>query len=104
MSSFVFDEGPAIIDFNLQAVIYHIGVFFFFSLFLLFFALRGEMNSGLFFVCFLIAVLYGVSDELHQYFVPGRYCCIEDVLLDSSGISLASLFYFIRIKNKKKNK
>lgn len=32
-------------------------------------------------VCFL----YACSDELHQYFVPGRACMFTDVLIDTSG-------------------
>lgn len=30
-------------------------------------------------------VLYACSDELHQYFVPGRACRPLDVLIDTSG-------------------
>lgn len=29
--------------------------------------------------------LYALSDEIHQYFVPGRACRIYDVILDSAG-------------------
>lgn len=32
-----------------------------------------------------ICFLYACSDELHQYFVPGRACMFTDVLIDSSG-------------------
>ena len=32
-----------------------------------------------------ICLLYACSDELHQYFVPGRSCMFTDVLLDTSG-------------------
>lgn len=32
---------------------------------------------------FLIIFLYAVSDELHQYFVPGRQAAIVDVCIDS---------------------
>ena len=31
---------------------------------------------------------YAVSDEIHQYFVPGRSCQISDMLLDSCGVLL----------------
>lgn len=34
---------------------------------------------------FLIIFLYAVSDELHQYFVPGRQAAIMDVCIDSLG-------------------
>ena len=34
--------------------------------------------------------LYAVSDEIHQYFVPGRACMLRDMLLDTCG-SLAGI-------------
>ncbi len=33
-----------------------------------------------------IAILYAASDEIHQYFVPGRTCSLWDFLVDSLGI------------------
>ena len=33
----------------------------------------------------LLTVLYGVTDEFHQAFVPGRYATIGDVMADSIG-------------------
>ena len=35
---------------------------------------------------FLIGVLYALTDELHQYFVPGRACQLRDVCIDSVGV------------------
>ena len=40
---------------------------------------RRIVFSGLF------GGLYAVTDELHQYFVPGRACMARDVLLDICG-------------------
>lgn len=40
----------------------------------------------------LISVLYAISDEWHQSFVPGRSACVEDVLLDSSAVLVAVVF------------
>ena len=37
----------------------------------------------------LLAVLYGVSDELHQSFVPGREPSAADILVDGLGALLA---------------
>lgn len=31
------------------------------------------------------AILHGVLDEIHQFFVPGRTCSVFDVLLDACG-------------------
>ena len=50
----------------------------------LFYKLRGLFSL---FVC----MLYSVSDEIHQYFVPGRSCEIRDMLIDTSGALLAIL-------------
>lgn len=33
----------------------------------------------------LFCVLYAISDEIHQYFVPGRVMSFIDVLIDSLG-------------------
>ncbi len=43
---------------------------------------------------------YAVTDELHQWFVPGRSCQVRDMLIDSCGVLLAVLiccaFYLAR--------
>jgi VanZ family protein len=38
----------------------------------------------------LVAALYGISDELHQGYVPPRQMEVSDVLADSVGAGLAS--------------
>ena len=47
------------------------------------------------FISFMICVLYSVSDEIHQSFVPGRSCELRDVFIDSSGALLAILFLLL---------
>lgn len=44
-------------------------------------------------ICFtlLICVLYAISDEFHQLFVPGRACEFKDIMLDSFGSAVGSL-------------
>ena len=34
----------------------------------------------------VIGFLWGVSDELHQFFVPGRQCSFRDFFADASGV------------------
>ena len=47
-------------------------------------------------------VLYAVSDEIHQIFVPGRSCQAFDVMIDSSGVlSGAFIMLLILILNDK---
>jgi VanZ family protein len=38
-----------------------------------------------------IGVIYAVSDEIHQYFVPGRSMQISDIVIDSFGV-LSGIF------------
>ncbi|MBM3792142.1 MAG: hypothetical protein FJW35_17575, partial [Acidobacteria bacterium] len=40
---------------------------------------------------FALTVLYGVIDEVHQYFVPGRHATAQDVAADAAGALLALL-------------
>lgn len=40
-----------------------------------------------------ICVLYAISDEIHQLFVPGRGGQIKDVIIDSSGAVIGILAY-----------
>ncbi|MCQ2506206.1 MAG: VanZ family protein [Lachnospiraceae bacterium] len=51
---------------------------------------------------FVTSVLYAITDEIHQSFVPGRACMAGDVLIDSSGafamVILLMLFYVLRQK------
>lgn len=59
-----------------------------FCLGLYFFELAGRNWSEVtnaFVRAFLVSGIYAVSDELHQYFVPGRSMQFSDVLLDCFG-------------------
>jgi len=56
---------------------------------LLFYKGRTLAVKTIFIICFLFCFLYGVSDEFHQSFIPGREARLRDVLIDSAGIALA---------------
>lgn len=51
----------------------------------------------------IICLMYAISDEIHQYFVPGRGPHIIDVLIDSIGVLLGIKLYSILIKYKIKS-
>jgi VanZ family protein len=40
---------------------------------------------------FAVAVLYAISDEVHQTFVPGREGAVLDVLVDAAGAAAGVL-------------
>lgn len=60
-------------------------------------------TTGVIVFCFL----YAVSDEIHQYFVPGRSCEFRDMIIDTSGaftgmlFSMAIMWIFFKIYDKK---
>ena len=43
-------------------------------------------------ISWICGTLYAVSDEIHQYFVPGRSCQLSDMLLDSAGVFTGIVF------------
>ncbi len=49
----------------------------------------------------ILCIFYALTDELHQYFVPGRSCELLDVLLDSTSSLLGALAYKFIISIKK---
>ena len=59
-------------------------------------------------LAFLICVIYAISDEIHQLFVPGRAGQVRDVLIDSAGsllgIIIVMAFEKLLIKFNKKHK
>ncbi|MFH1577484.1 MAG: VanZ family protein [Candidatus Omnitrophota bacterium] len=58
---------------------------------------RGQVNPAgrlrQLLLVILICLLYALSDEAHQMFVPGRTSSMFDVIIDSSGILLGAVFY-----------
>ena len=43
-------------------------------------------------IALLTAILYGISDEFHQSFTPGREPALRDVIFDTIGASIAVYF------------
>lgn len=52
----------------------------------------GELNFDVYYVTFLIVLLYALSDEFHQSFVPHRFAALDDVLFDALGSVIFLLF------------
>ncbi len=48
-----------------------------------------------------VTFLYGVTDEFHQLFVPGRSCQFSDMLIDGTGGAIGVLLYGIVFKKTK---
>ncbi len=59
------------------------------------------LNNYAFMFAIILGSIYGLSDELHQYFVPGRRATIRDFLLDNLGLSISQIIIFLRANIKK---
>lgn len=89
---------------GLQGQLLSIGghlVVYFVLMVLLVLALRNSTNlapNRVYIVAFLIIALYGLSDEYHQSFVPGRKATIDDWIVDLIGAAIAWVI-LLRLKH-----
>lgn len=81
-------------------IAYHFIVFTLFSFFL-FMSLGNncieDISKGDIWFVYIFSILYAVSDELHQLFVPFRTCTYFDILIDFLGICFGIILYYIVI-------
>jgi VanZ family protein len=63
----------------------------------------GGKGRSLYLTCILTVFILAALDEFHQYFVPGRYASVWDVLLDTFGSALFCFILYL-IKDRKKNR
>jgi VanZ family protein len=52
----------------------------------------GKRELGL---ALSLSISYGIIDEIHQYFVPGRFSEVMDVMADATGTLIGMGFYFL---------
>lgn len=80
--------------FSVSSTIKHVAEYFVLSLLLFLWLTYTRIGSSSCFFPFILAVIissvYGVTDELHQAWVPTRYCTVPDMISDFFGsISIA---------------
>lgn len=71
--------------------IIHAFVYFILAILLYFSFYKSGLRKYLLPISLIFAVTYGISDELHQYYVPGRIASIGDVIADSIGALIGSI-------------
>ena len=91
--------GKALPYFNFDHFIYHIIEYLILS-FLLYRALK-TISEKPEILTILISTLYAITDEMHQYFVPGRISSVFDISFDIFGIIAMQCIIYIynNIKN-----
>ena len=53
----------------------------------LFLTVRDLRKRASFWIPWAIGTLYAITDEVHQYFVPGRSCEVRDMIIDACGVA-----------------
>jgi VanZ family protein len=100
ISSLSFETGVPGGSSNLKATLYHIIIFLFLSFSLSMSLIKGKYYS-LLPVAIIISLIYGISDELHQFLVPGRSTSVSDFFLNTIGIILGSTIYWVSLELRK---
>jgi len=59
--------------------------------------LRRSAPAAMIVACAL-TMLYGLSDEIHQSFVPGRNVSVSDFISNTTGAVLAVLFWYFAMR------
>jgi len=63
------------------------------------------LNPQVFQLAFALTLLYGISDEIHQHFVPGRGFQLYDILMDGLGALVGlGLYATLRLKRAQKKR
>ncbi|PIS30782.1 MAG: hypothetical protein COT43_00995 [Candidatus Marinimicrobia bacterium CG08_land_8_20_14_0_20_45_22] len=44
-------------------------------------------------ISLIIGILYAGTDEIHQLYVPGRFCSVYDLIADTIGIALGAYYF-----------
>jgi hypothetical protein len=85
--------------FCLKPTIYHFVIFILFAFFLSIYFVRGKSSRiNYIYIVILISLFYAITDEIHQFFVPGRHASIIDILIDFAGVLAGSGLYLWRMK------
>lgn len=63
-----------------------------------YFQLLKQNKNRTLFVSSLFLFLFAIADEIYQYFVPGRYFDVFDILIDFFGASLVLILLHIKQK------
>ena len=58
--------------------------------------LTGQTAKPLILWSISLTVIYAVSDELHQFFVPSRTASLHDVIIDAAGGIMGTLWFHLR--------
>ena len=97
------DLSPPQLGFEYQDKLYHFIEYSIFSV-LLFFALLNSskdfLRKNVLLISLLIGASFGILDELHQKFIPGRQADVLDFTADFVGVALIQICFWVYHRRK----
>ena len=91
---------PPDLGFEIQDKFYHFVFYAVFGYLMArsFFLLKFSQTFHRYYLVLAIvfSAVYGLSDEIHQYYVPGRFCSLGDFIADGLGAATGVFIYHYR--------
>ena len=81
----------------------HFTLYFLLGLLVISFLKEFGLSRKSIIISIIVVLLYAVSDEIHQTFIPGRSGEVFDVLIDTIGGSLSTVLYYLIYKRRIKH-
>ena len=80
----------------------HVGAYFVLGAFLTdMFSAYTKRRTIIIRGAFIVALLYAITDEVHQTFIPGRSGEVRDVLIDMIGATIGiGLMFYLKLKQR----
>ncbi|MFB6246464.1 MAG: VanZ family protein [Candidatus Pacearchaeota archaeon] len=91
-SSIPGSKGPST-GFSFIPIAYHLLAFTIFGFFL-FSSIKENPTKRHFLIALIVAIMYGILDEMHQIFVPLRNPSLLDVGIDFAGALIGTTTYY----------
>jgi VanZ family protein len=79
----------------------HFTLYFILGLLVISFLKEFGLSRKSIIISIIVVLLYAVSDEIHQTFIPGRSGEVLDVLIDAIGGSLSTVLYYLIYRRNK---
>jgi len=99
------DLSPPQLGFEYQDKLYHFIEYAVLSVFLFFALLNSSkdfLRKNVLLISLLIGASFGILDELHQKFIPGRQADVLDFTADFVGVALIQLCFWVYHRRKSK--
>ena len=81
----------------------HFTLYFILGLLVISFLKEFGLSRKSIIISIIVVLLYAVSDEIHQTFIPGRSGEVFDVLIDTIGGTLSTVLYYLIYKRRIKH-